>query len=77
MTYSKLLEYAEADGLTYVNVNSGMTSEDEGLLSRYSADGVHLLGEGYSVWAKAISQWVDSVSDDSRQESKAVRVSSN
>ncbi len=48
----KLLEYTESNGLAYVNVNSGMTSEDEGLLARYSADGVHLLGEGYSVWAK-------------------------
>lgn len=57
---NKLLEqYADDRGLSFININANLSSEEKGLLHKYSYDGVHLLGEGYLVWANQIKSYVE------------------
>ena len=52
----KLEEYSSAHNLVFVDINKLLSSTKEGLLSKYATyDGIHLTGEGYSVWAEQIS----------------------
>ena len=51
----KLEEYSVAHNLVFVDINKHLSSVEDGLLSQYSTyDGIHLLGEGYSIWAEQI-----------------------
>jgi lysophospholipase L1-like esterase len=51
----KLEEYSATHNFVFVDINKRLSSSEEGLLSRYSYDGIHLIGRGYSVWAEQIS----------------------
>jgi lysophospholipase L1-like esterase len=51
----KLEEYSANHNFVFVDINKRLSSSEEGLLSRYSYDGIHLIGRGYSVWAEQIS----------------------
>jgi len=55
----RLKQYAEDQGLEFVNLNTKLSSEDQGLLPEYSYDGLHLSGEGYLVWANQIRSHID------------------
>lgn len=45
-------------GVTYVDVFSAL-ADDKGMLDvRYTNDGLHLMGEGYLAWKKAIEKYV-------------------
>lgn len=54
----KLKSYAAEQKIPYIDINAGLTSEKQGLLSEYSLDGVHLLGKGYLKWSQTISPYV-------------------
>ena len=54
----KLETYAKENHIAFININNGLTSQEEGLLKKYTYDGIHLLGSGYLVWGKAISPYV-------------------
>lgn len=53
-----LKAYALAQGINYININSGLATKENGLLDEYSPDGVHLFGAGYLQWSKAIEPYV-------------------
>jgi lysophospholipase L1-like esterase len=55
----KLNGYATANNIKYININEGLTSDTDGLLSDYTPDGIHLNGKGYLVWSKTISPYVN------------------
>ena len=50
----RLRAYAKSEKLTYIDLNDGLTSTDEGLLSKYTYDGLHLRANGYIKWSQAI-----------------------
>lgn len=56
---NKLKAYANEQNITYININTGLATEVDGLLSQYSPDGVHLLGSGYLMWAKTITPYIN------------------
>lgn len=56
----KLKAYAAEQKITYININDGLTTEEDGLLGQYSLDGVHLLGSGYLKWSKTLSPYIAS-----------------
>lgn len=53
-----LKAYAEQHGISFIDLNEGMTTEQDGLLHQYTHDGIHLLGPGYAVWAERIEPYV-------------------
>ena len=54
----KLKAYATVNNITFININDGLTSQQDGLLKEYTYDGIHLLGNGYFVWSKTITPFV-------------------
>ena len=54
----RLESYAKEQGITYININEGLTTDSEGLLGQYSFDGVHLLGSGYLKWRENLSPYI-------------------
>ena len=54
----KLKLYAEEQVINYIDINVGLTSDKQGLLSEYTSDGVHLNGKGYLIWSQTISPYV-------------------
>jgi lysophospholipase L1-like esterase len=54
----KLKAYAIEKNITFININDGLTSQQDGLLKEYTNDGLHLIGNGYVVWSKTISPYV-------------------
>lgn len=56
----KLETYAAQQKLTFININDGLTSEQEGLLSEYTYDGTHLRGNGYVKWSRTIAPHIGS-----------------
>ncbi len=55
---TKLKSYAAEQKIPYIDINVGLTSEKQGLLTEYTFDGVHLLGKGYLKWSQTISPYV-------------------
>ncbi len=55
---SLIEDYAQKNNINYININNGLTSQEAGLLDIYTYDGIHLLGEGYGVWAKTIAPYI-------------------
>ncbi len=47
----------ESESVTYIDLNAGL-STDLSLNPRYSEDGIHLNGKGYSVWKKMIVDYI-------------------
>jgi lysophospholipase L1-like esterase len=54
-----LKKNAEARGYVYIDLNSKFSDSDGLLFNKLSNDGIHLLGEGYSLWRKQIEDYVD------------------
>ena len=54
----RLKRHAEQNGLTYIDINAGLTTEAEGLRPEFTTDGIHLRGSGYVRWSKAIDPLV-------------------
>jgi lysophospholipase L1-like esterase len=54
----KLKTYATDNKITFININDGLTSQEDGLLKEYTHDGIHLLGNGYVVWSKTITPYI-------------------
>ena len=53
-----LSEYATQKNITYIDINKDLTSVSDGLLGRYTQDGIHLTGEGYFVWEKNLHKYI-------------------
>lgn len=55
------LEQLALEGkLTFININDGLTSKDDGLLPEYTSDGIHLTGSGYIKWSQTIAPYINS-----------------
>lgn len=54
----RLAGYSEKNGISYIDINDGIVSEQEGLVSTYTYDGIHLLGPAYLKWRDKISNFV-------------------
>lgn len=50
----KLQQYAKAHDITYININTGLTTKEKGLLPEFTNDGIHILGNGYVIWSQKI-----------------------
>jgi lysophospholipase L1-like esterase len=55
----KLELYAKENDITYININTGLSSKDFGLLPEYTYDGTHLLGSGYVIWSQTIKPYIE------------------
>lgn len=53
-----LKKYAEEENIRFIDINSGLTTEQDGLLRDYTYDGTHLLGSGYAIWGKNIKPYI-------------------
>ena len=56
----KLQNFAKVNGIAYIDVNRNLVSAQEGLLLKYTPDGIHLNGNGYFVWAQNIAYQIKS-----------------
>ena len=56
----KLRAYASTKQLTYIDLNQEITNDNEGLLSNYTYDGIHLRSNAYVKWAELIAPFVNS-----------------
>ncbi len=54
----KLKRVAQMRGLTWIDLNSGLTSQTQGLLERYTTDGLHLTVPAYKYWAEQIGKHI-------------------
>lgn len=54
----KLYMYSLAENLSYIDINNGIVSDEDGLLPEYTYDGIHLLGGGYLKWSQAIAPFL-------------------
>lgn len=54
---AKLRDYCNQTNTIYVDLNKYLAANGE-LNNKYSSDGLHLNGEGYSVWSKVISGYI-------------------
>jgi hypothetical protein len=52
--------FAQEKNIRFVDINVGLTTEQEGLLEEFTYDGIHLLGSGYAVWGKNITPYIKS-----------------
>lgn len=50
----KLKKYCEENQILFVNLNKGLSTISEGLIKKYTWDGIHLTGSGYLEWSKQI-----------------------
>lgn len=55
----KLEAYANNNKLVFINLNSDISTEQDGLLEKYTYDGIHLLGRGYVEWRKKIKPFIE------------------
>lgn len=53
-----LEELAKVNGITFINTAEDLKDEGGGLKPEYTADGIHLKGEAYIVWADTIKEYV-------------------
>lgn len=44
---------------TYIDLFSVLADEDGALAPQYTIDGLHLTGEGYAAWVRAIAPWMN------------------
>ena len=54
----KLRLVANARGITLIDLNPGLTSQTQGLLGKYTTDGLHLSAEAYVYWAEKIKKLI-------------------
>lgn len=55
---TKLIAYAKANNITFIDLNESM-AEDNVLIGDYTSDGIHLSGKGYAVWANTLTKYVN------------------
>ena len=58
----RLEAYAVSHGITYIDLNAGLSSESQGLLSDYTYDGMHLNARGFVQWKAMIRAYVNNTS---------------
>ena len=51
----ELKAYAAIHHLPYININANLTTDSEGLLPKFTLDGIHLLGPGYLIWSQNLA----------------------
>ncbi len=54
----KLKQIANTRGLTWIDLNPGLTSQTQGLLAQYTTDGLHLSMPAYRYWAEQLGNYV-------------------
>jgi lysophospholipase L1-like esterase len=54
----RLSKVATRLGVEYIDLNASM-ADDGGLLANYSFDGVHLNGQGYRAWQRALARHIE------------------
>jgi lysophospholipase L1-like esterase len=54
-----LLDRAQSRGYQYIDIFSLFTDDTGHLKSSLSNDGIHLLGQGYTIWRDAVRRYVD------------------
>jgi len=55
----ELEKYANANNIKFIDINKNMTTPKGGLKKNLTNDGIHLSGEGYYHWSKAIAPIFD------------------
>lgn len=56
---NKQLEaFAKRNNIAFLDINADLSNPSDGLLSKYSYDGIHLLGSGYVKWSEKIRPYV-------------------
>jgi lysophospholipase L1-like esterase len=54
----QLKAYADIHNLPFININYNLTTESDGLLNKFTNDGIHLLGDGYLIWSKNLAPFM-------------------
>jgi lysophospholipase L1-like esterase len=54
----KLLHYALSNNIVFIDLNEGLTSVNDGLLDKFTVDGVHLRGGAYINWRRKIAPFI-------------------
>ncbi|KTD06641.1 GDSL-type esterase/lipase family protein [Legionella hackeliae] len=57
---AKLKNYAMNNNLTFIDLNSILSTPKKGLMAKYSPDGIHVNIEAYKEWAKLIDDKINS-----------------
>jgi lysophospholipase L1-like esterase len=53
-----LRAYAQREQISFIDINDFLASRDTGLLRQYTSDGIHLVGNGYVQWEKALHPYL-------------------
>ena len=56
----RLSAYAEQHDITFIDLNTALSRESQGLLEDYTYDGMHLSANGFIQWKKMIDPYVNS-----------------
>src|SRR5262249_17246825 len=54
----QLEDFAKRNNIVFLDLNADLSSPSDGLLSKYSYDGIHLLASGYVKWSEKIRPYV-------------------
>src|SRR5262249_54477836 len=54
----QLEDFAKGNNIVFLDINAGLSNSNDGLLSEYSYDGIHLLPNGYVKWSEKIRPYV-------------------
>jgi lysophospholipase L1-like esterase len=54
----QLEDFAKRNNIAFLDINADLSSPSDGLLSKYSYDGIHLLASGYMKWSEKIRPYV-------------------
>lgn len=55
----KLQNYSRENDLYFINLNEILSEEKNGLLDKYTTDGIHLSGAGYMVWRENLEKYIN------------------
>jgi lysophospholipase L1-like esterase len=54
----QLEDFAKRNNIVFLDINADLSSPSDGLLSKYSYDGIHLLASGYVKWSETIRPYL-------------------
>jgi lysophospholipase L1-like esterase len=54
----QLKDFAHRSNILFVDINADLSSPTDGLLSKYTSDGIHLLPSGYVKWSEKIGPYI-------------------
>jgi lysophospholipase L1-like esterase len=54
----QLEDFAKRNNIVFLDINADLSSPSDGLLSKYSYDGFHLLAGGYVKWSEKIRPYI-------------------